>query len=229
MPAAVTLRLGKIRKRLAHDFVGAAQCLDSRSRAFNRASSTLVVPGRLLASRAARSSQSCSVSGAEPILVATDVIADHCDAWSFVCSSTILTAQSRTAGENRARVDKSPFSHEMEPPGISGRFTVHCAVPAGVDRQRIRCGGTPASRDRLMSHHGVSCARGSGAIAYETREPCYAPTDSRSAAMADLPVGRLAGGLFTAPRCVAGAAISRVCQSRVLKPLAASPSFAGSS
>lgn len=50
------------------------------------------------------------------------MIAAHCDGCSPVCSTTIRTARSRTSEENRLRFGMTPFSHDMEPPGIPGRF-----------------------------------------------------------------------------------------------------------
>ena len=58
------------------------------------------------------------VYGVEPI-------ADHCDAWSPACSSTIRTARRRTSGENRFEVFfvMAPPSQGSEPPANPGRFT----------------------------------------------------------------------------------------------------------
>ena len=53
---------------------------------------------------------------------ALEVMAAHCDVWSLVCSYTSRTARSRTSGEYLLRFGMTPSSHEMEPPGIPGRF-----------------------------------------------------------------------------------------------------------
>ena len=78
------------------------------------------------ARRSAYRTQLRSVSAAHPIFSAIEVIAAHCDAWSWACSNTIRTARSRTSGENRLDLAMTPSSQGMEPPRNPGRF-----IPSG--------------------------------------------------------------------------------------------------
>jgi hypothetical protein len=77
-----------------------------------------------------RLTQLLSVCAEHPILVAIEVIAAHRDGWSLACSTTIRTARSRISVENRDRYGMTPFSHEMEPPGISDHSPGHGAAPS---------------------------------------------------------------------------------------------------
>ena len=65
-----------------------------------------------------------SVSGVQPILLATDTIAAHCELCSRSCSSTIRTARSLTSGEYLPAVAITPSSQETKPLAIPGRFMV---------------------------------------------------------------------------------------------------------
>jgi len=60
--------------------------LISRSIAFTRARSSVVTSPRRPRSRSACATQLCSVCGVQPILVAIETIAAHCEACSSACS-----------------------------------------------------------------------------------------------------------------------------------------------
>lgn len=60
----------------------------------------VVTPSRTPASTSARLTHSFSVCGTQPIFGAMDSMAAHSDGYSPRCSCTILTARSRTLGEN---------------------------------------------------------------------------------------------------------------------------------
>ncbi|AUS44029.1 hypothetical protein CYD94_12735 [Ralstonia solanacearum] len=51
-----------------------------------------------------------------------DSTAAHSDGYSPRCSCTMRTARSRTSGENLFVLFMAPFSQELEPPRIPGRF-----------------------------------------------------------------------------------------------------------
>ena len=59
----------------------------------------------------------------QPILGAMDSTAAHSDGYSPRCSCTMRTARSRTSGENLFVLFMAPFSQELEPPQIPGRFS----------------------------------------------------------------------------------------------------------
>ncbi len=62
-----------------------------------------------------------NVSPEQPILVAIDWIADHCEPCSPSWSCTIRAARSRTLGNNGAvRFVMAPSFQKLEPPGNTG-------------------------------------------------------------------------------------------------------------
>jgi hypothetical protein len=87
---------------------GAGQAF-SRSSCLHRVRSSVVRPGRRPLSRSACRTQWRSVSAAHPIFSAIDVIAAHCEGWSWACSNTIRTARYRTSGENRLGLAMAPI------------------------------------------------------------------------------------------------------------------------
>ncbi|MDR7296278.1 transposase InsO family protein [Pelomonas aquatica] len=70
----------------------------------------------------ARLTHSFSVCGTQPILGAMDSMAAHSDGYSPRCSCTILTARSRTSGENLFDLLMAQSSQSVEPPRNPGRF-----------------------------------------------------------------------------------------------------------
>src|SRR5690606_19868103 len=103
----------------------------SRSSCFRRSRSEVLRPARLPSSRSACCTQRRNDSFVQPILLAIDWIAAHCESYSLRCSATIRTARSLTSAEYRFDVSPmAPSSQSMEPPGKSGRFTTsacsHC-------------------------------------------------------------------------------------------------------
>src|SRR3546814_1941159 len=73
-----------------------------------------------------RWTQLSKVCGTQPIFGAIDATAAHNDGYSPRCSCTIRTARSRTSGENVFVLFMAPFSQELEPPQIPGRFSLAC-------------------------------------------------------------------------------------------------------
>jgi hypothetical protein len=72
---------------------------------------------------------SFSVCGTQPIFGAIDSIAAHSDGYSPRCSCTILTARSRTSGENLFDFFMAQSSQGVEHPEKPGRFTaVHTPI-----------------------------------------------------------------------------------------------------
>ncbi|ABX19390.1 hypothetical protein Bmul_5726 [Burkholderia multivorans ATCC 17616] len=96
--------------------------LTSRSSALRRSRSLLLRPSRCPLSTSSRLTQSSSVCGTQPILGAMDSTAAHSEGYSPRCSCTMRTARSRTSGENLFVLFIAPFSQELEPPRIPGRF-----------------------------------------------------------------------------------------------------------
>src|SRR5262249_2006925 len=91
-----------------------------------RVRSSVVRPGRPPRSRSACRTQWRSVSAAHPIFSAIDVIAAHCQGWSWACSNTIRTARSRTSGENRLGLAMPPILPSTRASGKPG------AVPSSM-------------------------------------------------------------------------------------------------
>jgi hypothetical protein len=96
--------------------------LTSRSSSLTRSRSALVTPSRTPVSTSCLRTQSFNVYGTQPIFGAIDSIVAHNDEYSPRCSSTILTARSRTSGENLFGFFIAPFSQIKEPPQFPGRF-----------------------------------------------------------------------------------------------------------
>jgi len=94
----------------------------SRSNSRNRPRSDVLNPGRSPRSRSDCCTQRRSDSAVQPILLAIDWIAAHCELCSSRCSKTIRTARSLTSAEYRFDVLMTPSSQSMESPGIPGRF-----------------------------------------------------------------------------------------------------------
>src|SRR5215470_12097898 len=72
----------------------------SRSSCLSRCRSSVVRPGRVPWSRSTWRTHFRSVSAAQPIFSAIDVIVAHCESCAASCSMTIRTARARTSGEN---------------------------------------------------------------------------------------------------------------------------------
>jgi hypothetical protein len=98
----------------------------SRSSSFTRCASLVVTPSRTPASTSARLTHSFSVYGTQPILGAMDSMAAHSDGYYLRCSCTILTARTRTSGENLFDLLMAQSSQSGEPPRNPG--AVHCVV-----------------------------------------------------------------------------------------------------
>src|SRR6185503_7649655 len=94
----------------------------SRSKAFSFSALSVGTPDRLPLSTSAFFTQSRSVCGVQPILVAIDMIAVQRDRCSASCSTTSRTAQERTSGENLLLVCllMAPPSQGLEPPANRG-------------------------------------------------------------------------------------------------------------
>src|SRR5262245_55965697 len=90
----------------------------SRSSSLRRSRSVLVSPGRLPWSRSACRTHLRKVSPVQPILVAIELIAAHCDSCAPWCSKTIRTARSRTSGEYFCVVFMTPILSRF---GVSGK------------------------------------------------------------------------------------------------------------
>src|SRR5512143_3971887 len=84
----------------------------SRSNSLSRSCSEPVGPPRCPSSSSVRRNHVRNVSAVQPILPATGQIAAHCDSCSPWCSSTSLTARSRTSGENLDDFFITPSSQE---------------------------------------------------------------------------------------------------------------------
>src|SRR3954447_23443018 len=96
----------------------------SRSSARMRSCSAVVGPGRRPGSRSAWRTQWRSVSGAQPILAAIELIAAACEACSPWWSNTIRTARARTSGEyGGMHLVMAPSFQDQEPPENPVRFT----------------------------------------------------------------------------------------------------------
>ena len=67
-------------------------------------------------STSARRTHVSKVSAVQPILLAIDSIADHCEPCSFCCSNTIRTARSRTSGEYFVVLFMAQSAQIVEPP-----------------------------------------------------------------------------------------------------------------
>ena len=113
--------------------------LFSRSNAFTRACSSVVIPLRRPASTSRRLIQLLNVWAAQPIFPAIAVIAAHWDLCSVSCSYTNRTARSRTSEGNRGRFAMTPTSHTLESPVNSGqvqnvRVRIARKTPIAVNR-----------------------------------------------------------------------------------------------
>ncbi len=120
--------------------------LTSRSSSFTRCASSLVTPSRTPVSTSTRLTYSSSVCGTQPIFGAIDSTAAHNDGYSPRCSCTILTARSRTSGENFFDLFMASSSQELKPPQNPGRFSTYrqllaasCLTSSGC--ARASCGG----------------------------------------------------------------------------------------
>ena len=82
----------------------------SRSWPLMRWASDVETPSRYPASTSCWRTQACSVCGTQPILLAMNSTAAHCDGCSWRCSSTMRTARSRTSDENFGDFLMAPFS-----------------------------------------------------------------------------------------------------------------------
>ncbi|MEC5211755.1 hypothetical protein RCH06_000285 [Polaromonas sp. CG_9.5] len=96
--------------------------LTSRSSAFIRSCSDVVVPTLAPVSTLSRLTHSFSVWGTQPILGAMDSMAAHSDGYSPRCSCTMRTARSRTSGKNLFDFFMAQSSQRFEPPQNPGRF-----------------------------------------------------------------------------------------------------------
>jgi hypothetical protein len=121
-------------------------------------------PSRAPLSTPAHRTQRRRLSGVQPVLLATERIAAHCDSCSPWCSRTSRTARSWTSGENFVGLlIRAPPSQEMELPTNPGRFSF--------------AGGLPFSRvvkrwGDLRGHIGTSVGKAtfSGVIADELQQ-----------------------------------------------------------
>src|SRR3990167_10356104 len=88
----------------------------------------------LPASTSARLNHSFRVCGTQPILGAMDSMAAQRDGYCPRCSCTILTARSRTSGENLFVFFMAQSSQSVEPPQKPGRFNLgHAAGDQCLD------------------------------------------------------------------------------------------------
>ena len=129
-----------------------------------RSCSLVVGPNRWPASRSAWRTHRRNVSCVQPILAATEPIADHCDVWLSCCSSTSRTARSRTSFGKFADLLIAPSSQEMESPGKPGRFkgaslpVPMCrVVEEGHAKQARRWYPLPREQMRLKSPRCCRC------------------------------------------------------------------------
>src|SRR5258707_14318524 len=120
----------------------------SRSSALIRSPSCVVGPARRPWSRSDRRTQLRSVSPVQPILLAIELIAAHCDGCSAWWSNTMRTARSRPSAENLFVVGLliAPSSQDVEPPANPVRFNL-------LDRLAFDKAFPPDPGDRLHNQH----------------------------------------------------------------------------
>src|SRR4051812_45691103 len=100
-----------------------------------RCCSMVVGPGRAPLSRSPWRTHLRSVSAVQPILLAIDSIAAHCDGYWSLASKTMRTARSTTSGENFGDfLMSAPFSIE----GASSKSgAVHGLQPHRLERHMV--------------------------------------------------------------------------------------------